>query len=73
MYTSYNMYMKHTKYTKKGGDAMDDKLTQEALEARRKYAREWRRRNRDKIRAASIRYWNKKAKKQATEEKPKDD
>lgn len=52
---------------------MDDKLTQEALEARRKYVREWRRRNRDKIRAANIRYWNKKAKNQAAEEKPKDD
>lgn len=52
---------------------MDEKLTQEALEARRKYAREWRRRNRDKIRAATIRYWNKKAKTKAAEEKPKND
>lgn len=52
---------------------MNETLTQEALEARRKYAREWRRRNRDKVRAAAARYWNKKAKKQAAEETPKND
>ena len=36
-------------------------LSEAAKEARRAYAREWRRRNPDKIRAARDRYWEKKA------------
>ena len=32
-----------------------------AIEARRAYQREWRAKNRDKIRAAEERYWAKKA------------
>lgn len=32
-----------------------------AIEARRAYQREWRARNRDKIRASEERYWAKKA------------
>ena len=32
-------------------------LTKEAQEARRAYKREWNRRNRDKVKAAQERYW----------------
>ena len=49
-----------------GGDNMDKKLTDEqleelALEARRKYHREWRRNNPDKVREYRKRHWRKKA------------
>lgn len=36
-------------------------MTEQAKEARRAYKREWNRRNRDKVRAAQARYWNRKA------------
>ena len=35
--------------------------TPEQKEKRREYAREWRRQNPDKVKAARVRYWNKKA------------
>ena len=35
--------------------------TEEQKKRRREYAREWRRRYPEKVRAAPIRYWNKKA------------
>lgn len=38
-----------------------DILTEQALQARRAYKREWARRNRDKIREAENRYWERKA------------
>lgn len=38
-------------------------MTEEAKQAKREYAREWRKKNKDKIKAAQERYWNKKAKK----------
>ncbi len=37
------------------------KLSDEALEAKRAYRREWYRKNREKIKAAQVRYWEKKA------------
>lgn len=37
------------------------KLTGAAAEARRAYKREWNRKNRDKVRAAQSRYWERKA------------
>ena len=36
-------------------------MTEQALEMRRAYKRDWNRRNRDKVRAAQERYWNRKA------------
>lgn len=36
-------------------------MTEQAREARRAYRREWNRKNRDKVRAAQERYWEKKA------------
>ena len=40
-------------------------LSEQAKEARRKYKREWARKNPDKVRAAMARYWEKTAKKAA--------
>ena len=46
-------------------------MTQEAIEARRAYKREWNRRNRDKVKMHQERYWERKAaqQKQADEKK----
>jgi hypothetical protein len=45
----------------KANERYHAQLSDAAKEARRAYAREWRRRNPDKIRAARDRYWEKKA------------
>lgn len=43
---------------------MNEKQLQEkAIELRRAYQREWRRRNKDKVRATNLRYWERKAQK----------
>lgn len=36
-------------------------MTDEAREARNAYMREWKRKNKDKVKAARERYWEKKA------------
>lgn len=36
-------------------------LSDEAREARRRYHNEWNKKNRDKVKAAQVRYWNRKA------------
>lgn len=36
-------------------------MNEQAKEARRAYKREWNRRNREKVKAAQDRYWNRKA------------
>lgn len=36
-------------------------MTEAAREARRAYKREWNKKNRDKVKAAQDRYWEKKA------------
>lgn len=36
-------------------------MTDQAREARRAYKREWNRKNRDKVKAAQARYWDKRA------------
>ena len=36
-------------------------MTDAAKEARRAYKREWNRKNKDKVKAAQERYWNKRA------------
>lgn len=40
-------------------------MTEEAREMRREYRREWAKKNRDKVRAAQERYWEKKVAQQA--------
>ena len=47
-------------------------MTQEAIDAKNAYKREWYKRNRDKVRAAQERYWQRKAQKQE-EEKAKEE
>ena len=42
---------------------MAQELTQSAKEVRRAYQREWRRKNKDKVRANNRRYWERKAQK----------
>lgn len=44
-------------------------MTEKAKELRRAYKREWNRRNRDKVKAAQERYWNRKAEAAADETK----
>lgn len=44
-------------------------LNEKALELRREYQREWRRKNKDKVRANNRRYWEQKAQKAAREER----
>ncbi|MBM6976424.1 phosphatase [Intestinimonas butyriciproducens] len=47
---------------------MAEKLTQAAVEARREYQREWRRKNKDKVKANNHRYWERRAQKEAMAE-----
>ncbi len=48
---------------KNGGQNMNER----AKEIRREYKREWNRKNKDKVKAAQERYWNKKAQEQTNE------
>lgn len=41
--------------------AASDSMSEQAREARRAYKREWNRKNKDKVKAANERYWNRKA------------
>lgn len=43
-------------------------ISEQAKEARRKYKREWARKNPDKVRAAADRHWEKVAARQAAEQ-----
>lgn len=43
-------------------------MTDAAKEARRAYKRKWNRANRDKVKAAQARYWDKKAKEAEAEQ-----
>ena len=45
-------------------------MTDKAKEARREYKRAWNRANRDKVKAAQIRYWNKRAERTEPEPEP---
>ncbi len=54
-------------YTQEKQQKQEEKLmTEEAKEARRAYKREWNRNNKDKIKAAQARYWEKQALKKKT-------
>lgn len=44
-------------------------MTEQAKEARRAYKREWNANNRDKVKKHQETYWERKAAKQATEQK----
>lgn len=46
-------------------------MNDKAKEMRREYKREWNRRNKDKVKAAQERYWNKRA--AANTQEPKTD
>lgn len=48
-----------------------EKLSQEALEARRAYQREWAKRNKDKVRAKNQRYWEKRARQREVQNEQK--
>ncbi len=50
---------------------MTSKLTA-AIEVRRAYQREWRSKNKDKVKEYNANYWSKKAEKDANEQKPKE-
>lgn len=52
---------------KKGELTMDEKEKLMALEAKRRYAREWRAKNKDRVREANLRYWAKRADREAKE------
>lgn len=43
------------------GASKQHEMSQAAIDARRAYKRAWNKRNPDKVRAAHIRYWEKKA------------
>ena len=47
----------------------EKQLKEKALELRREYQREWRRKNKDKVRANNRRYWERKAQKATQEER----
>lgn len=46
----------------------EKQLHEKALEMRRAYQKEWRRKNKDKVRASNRRYWERKAQKTAQQE-----
>lgn len=48
---------------RKGGETtgINDSLSEAAKRARREYKREWTKRNKDKVKAAQIKYWERKA------------
>ncbi|MBO4675183.1 MAG: hypothetical protein J5601_03755 [Elusimicrobiaceae bacterium] len=46
---------------------ISDLMTEQAKQARREYARQWRLKNPDKVKASIARYWEKKSKAQAEE------
>ena len=45
----------------------EKQLNERALELRREYQREWRRKNKEKVRANNLRYWDRTAQKSAQE------
>lgn len=47
---------------------MSAKIDEKALELKRAYLREWRKRNKDKVRAQTERYWQRKAEKALEQE-----
>ena len=48
-------------FQERGRNMGKAELSQAAIEAKRAYNREWRRRNPEKVKAAQMRHWEKKA------------
>lgn len=44
---------------------MNDAMAQAAIEARRRYHKQWRRKNPEKVKAANDRYWARRAEREA--------
>ena len=53
-------------------DKNAEELTDQEKEARARYFRDWRARNRDKVRIYNQRYWKKRAEQERKEEKTND-
>ena len=51
-------------------EALRENMTEQALEARRAYKREWATRNPEQVTASQERFWQRKAKQAAEEQKP---
>lgn len=47
-------------------------MTEAAREARREYKRQWNQRNKDKVREAQARYWERKAQQAAQDQRPQE-
>ena len=47
----------------------EKQLKEKAMELRRAYQREWRTKNKDKVKANNLRYWERKAQKEAQAER----
>ena len=58
---AYKKELTRTGAKKKKTAATVDSMSEQAREARRAYKREWNRKNKDKVKAANERYWNRKA------------
>jgi hypothetical protein len=71
VYYNYIVSIPLEKTNVKGKEKVMDveKLQERAVELRRAYQREWRRKNKDKVRANNRRYWERKAQKAAQEER----
>ena len=44
---------------------MNDAMEQDAIEARRRYYKQWRQKNPEKVKAANARYWARRAEREA--------
>lgn len=70
-----SMHKRNRKHTATGTNTEigDDTMTEQALEARRLYKREWARRNREKVRGYQNAYWERLAAQQAHDTQPDSD
>lgn len=48
-----------------------EQMTEKARAAARAYKKEWRAKNRDKVHASNVRYWNKRAEEASRQEEQK--
>lgn len=65
----YHNISKIKNQVKKSGVIMNTTISNEAIQARRKYQREWREKNKSRVREYNVRYWENRVLKklQATE------
>lgn len=50
---------------------MNERMSENAIRCRKEYLKQWRANNPDKVKAAQMRYWNKKANEQRNEQENK--